>query len=518
MAHDNRATPTAAVRPVHAGLPVSSGPCSGRERSGSGCMAPAHPAQRRVGHGLLPALALALALSLAFVRVAPLGAQGLPGAGRPTEGVTTANLPNYRSIVQRAAPAVVGITVTGLQSLTIEDWLPGAAGAEQAPQNGVSTPRHFRSQASGFLITADGLILTSAHVVQGADDIVVRLRDRREFKAEVLGTDPLTDVAVLRVPGTGLPVVHLGRGDELQVGDLVLAIGAPFGLEQTATQGIVSAKGRSLPVDSLVAFIQTDAAVNPGNSGGPLLDATGAAVGINAQIYSSTGGYQGLSFAIPIEVALRVKDQILAHGEVRHARMGVEIQDLDQPLARAFGMEAPTGALVVHVAAGSPAALGGLQPGDVIAAYNGQRIDNTGDLSRQLVLATPGDRVRLGIWRERAERAVSLRLDGVTREAPEKPGPAGAPPRQLGLTLRALTGEERQAHAINGAGGLMVQHSEGLAAREGVQSGDLLLAVNGTPAMTAEQVASLLAGRRGVVALLIQRQQVRLFVPVELGQ
>lgn len=413
---------------------------------------------------------------------------------------------------------MVGITATGLQSFTIEDWLSWPDNAKVEPQNGSAAQRHFRSQASGFLISTDGLVLTSAHVVQGADDIVVRLRDRREFKAEVLGTDPLTDVAVLRVRGTDLPAVHLGRGDELQVGDPVLAIGAPFGLEQTATQGIVSAKGRSLPVGSLVAFIQTDAAVNPGNSGGPLLDATGSAVGINAQIYSSTGGYQGLSFAIPIEVALRVKDQILEHGEVRHARMGVEIQDLDQPLARAFGMEAPSGALVVHVAASSPASLAGLLPGDVIATYNGQRINNTGDLGWQLAVATPGDRVRLGIWRERAELPVSLRLDGLKRETPVEQSPTSVPPRQLGLTLRPLTSEEWLAHGISGAGGLMVQRSDGLAAREGVQQGDLLLAINGTPAVTAEQVTSLLAGNPGVVALLIQRQQVRLFVPVELGE
>ena len=232
----------------------------------------------------------------------------------------------------------------------------------------------FRSLGSGFIISSDGLILTNAHVVRAATEVIVKLRDRREFKAKVLGSDAATDIAVLRIDAKNLPVVRLGDAQQLQVGDPVLAIGSPFGFEQTATQGIVSAIGRSLPGDTAVPFIQTDAAVNPGSSGGPLFDASGAVVGINAQIYSRSGGYQGLSFAIPINVALKVKDQIVATGRASHARLGVTVQDLNQTLAESFGLQRPDGALIANVAPDSAAAAAGLMPGDVVTEINGEPI------------------------------------------------------------------------------------------------------------------------------------------------
>lgn len=430
-------------------------------------------------------------------------------------------MPNYRAIVQLAAPAVVGITVTGSRKVSPQDWLPWpdeepfSSLFKNLPRGTPPGDRPFRGQGSGFIITQDGQVLTSAHVIQGAEQIQVRLSDRREFKAQVLGADPLTDVAVLRLAASNLPVVRLGRVDELQVGDPVLAIGAPYGLEQTATQGIVSAKGRALPGESMVTFIQTDAAVNPGNSGGPLLDASGSVVGINAQIYSQSGGYQGLSFAIPIEVALRVKDQIVAHGRAQHARLGVSIQNMNQSLARAFGLDFPSGALVVSVARDSPARSAGMLAGDVITAVNGQRIDNAGDLGSRLALMAPGDTVQLAVWRNRAQRTVSVTLgrasDGT---APATPRPTVAP-GQLGLNLRPLTREERNAASLD-SGGLMVVESTGLAQQAGVMAGDVLLAVNGTPVSEVEQVRAIVARKPAAVALLIERNGDRLFVPVEL--
>lgn len=290
----------------------------------------------------------------------------LPTPQPPLPGGAT---PNYRAIVQREGPAVVGVTVAGLHKATGNEFtldpndpffqffrgLPGF----QWRLPGQGQPRNlpFRSLGSGFIISSDGLILTNAHVVRDAKEVIVKLSDRREFRAKVLGSDATTDIAVLRIDVKNLPVVRLGNSQQLQVGDPVLAIGSPFGFEQTATQGIVSAKGRSLPGDSSVPFIQTDAAVNPGNSGGPLFDGTGAVVGINAQIYSETGGYQGLAFAIPIEVALKVKDQIVATGHASHARLGVTVQDLNQGLAESFGLSRPDGALIANVLPDSAAAI-----------------------------------------------------------------------------------------------------------------------------------------------------------------
>lgn len=268
------------------------------------------------------------------------GAAARPGAGAAPEDLVPAPSPNYRAIVERFGPAVVGITTEGpaaklqaelpdeLRNDPFHEFFRGIPGMKERMQ-----PRGpARGQGSGFIITGDGIILTNAHVVRDAREVTVKISDRREYKAKVLGSDPATDVAVLKIDATGLPVVKLGDPDGLGVGDHVLAIGSPFGFEHSATSGIVSAKGRSLPGESFVPFIQTDVAVNPGNSGGPLFDAHGNVVGINSQIYSGTGGYQGISFAIPIDVALQVKDQIVKTGKVTHARLGVSVQEVSQAL------------------------------------------------------------------------------------------------------------------------------------------------------------------------------------------
>jgi serine protease Do len=317
-----------------------------------------------------------------FHHDAPATAQSTSQPSQPAVQNTASNapigtitVPNYRAIVERYGSAVVGVNTEGKVKTGMDDvpdalandpffkffrGMPGMGG--QMPRGEV--PVH--GQGSGFIVSSDGLILTNAHVVRDADEVTVKLSNRREYKAKVLGSDKSTDVAVLKINAKNLPVVSLGNPTQLAVGDYVLAIGSPFGFEQSATAGIVSAKGRSLPGDGYVPFIQTDVAVNPGNSGGPLFDAAGNVVGINSQIYSQTGGYMGLSFAIPIDVALRVKDQIVTTGKVVHARLGVEIQELNQPLADSFKLNSPDGALVANVTPGSPAEKAGLKTGDVI--------------------------------------------------------------------------------------------------------------------------------------------------------
>ena len=445
-----------------------------------------------------------------------------------------AQVPNYRAIVATSGPAVVGVTVAGLHKATAEEQMQQQGlppGAENDPffqffrglpgfqprgrQGNPAVP--FRGQGSGFIISSDGLILTNAHVVREAKEVTVKLSDRREFSAKVLGSDAATDIAVLRIQAKDLPTVRLGDPQNIEVGDPVLAIGAPYGFEQTATTGIISAKGRSLPGDAVVPFIQTDAAVNPGNSGGPLFDGTGAVIGINAQIYSQTGGFQGLSFAIPINVALKVKDQIVATGRATHGRLGVAVQDVNQSLAESFGMKRPDGALVAKVTKDSAAEKAGLKPGDVITAVNGDPIVRSGALSSRIGLAAPGDKVKLTVWRDRAERSIDVKLggadDGDQQASASDEGGAGGV--QLGLTLRQLTREEKRQSKIEQ--GLVIEGVDGPAARAGIEPGDVLLSINGKPVTSIEQVRSVMAGKPKSVALLVERDGERIFVPVNLG-
>src|SRR5690606_29981909 len=286
---------------------------------------------------------------------------------------------DFSQIVQRYGPAVVNISVSGMKKVADAE-VPGLDPNDpfyeffkrfQGPNGGGPREMAVRGEGSGFIVDPNGVILTNAHVVRDAKDVTVKLTDRREFRAKVLGSDPKTDVAVLKIDAKNLPVVPLGSARDLKVGEWVLAIGSPFGFENSVTAGVVSAKGRSLPDDGFVPFIQTDVAVNPGNSGGPLFNTRGEVVGINSQIFSRTGGYQGLSFAIPIDVAPRVRDQIAATGKVSHARLGVSIQEVNQTLADSFKLDKPEGALVANVEKGGPADKAGLQPGDVIRKVNG---------------------------------------------------------------------------------------------------------------------------------------------------
>lgn len=477
-----------------------------------------------------PPVAVA-AVPLAAAVTTPAAALA-PVAPVPAQSI----VPNYRAIAAQAGPAVVGITVQGVQKASGQEEQMLPPGLENDPffrfyrgmpqQRGRQNPsQQFRSQGSGFIISADGLILTNAHVVRDAKQVTVKLSDRREYSAKVLGSDLSTDVAVLRIDAKDLPYVRLGDPQKLEVGDPVLAIGAPYGFEQTATSGIVSAKGRSLPGvaddngrpmpgSAVVPFIQTDAAVNPGNSGGPLFDGSGAVVGINAQIYSRSGGYQGLSFAIPINVALKVKDQILATGKASHGRLGVGIQDLSQSLAESFGLSRPDGALVSKVDAGTAAAEAGLQPGDVILEVNGEPIERSGSLSSRIGLASPGDKVKLKVWRDRSARVIEAKLGGLPVDKTETAQADAAKGGQLGLALRPLTAQERSRTKLQG---LVVEDAAGPAARAGIEPGDVVLAINGKPVTTVEQVRSVLSGKPKSVALLIERDGERIFVPVALG-
>ncbi|ASM79280.1 2-alkenal reductase (plasmid) [Vitreoscilla filiformis] len=511
---------------------------------------PARPSMKTVSTVLITA-----GVTTALVAAGSAGALGLPALFKGNAAADTASapatpsatpapvaplppgsVPDYRAIVRQAGPAVVGVTVAGTRGQEDSDssassglppelendpffqFFRGMPGF-QFRRGGGSPKTPFRGQGSGFIISADGLILTNAHVVRDAKDVTVKLSDRREFAAKVLGSDPVTDVAVLRIDAKGLPAVRLGDASTLEVGDPVLAIGAPYGLEQTATQGIVSAKGRSLPGDSAVPFIQTDAAVNPGNSGGPLFDGTGAVVGINAQIYSRSGGFQGLSFAIPINVALQVKDQIVATGHARHGQLGVMVQDVNQALAESFGLAQPEGALVARVNKGSAAEKAGLQPGDVILEANGQRVIQAGTLSSLISLAAPGSTVTLKIWRD--QRAQTLRAQ--LGSADDKPNPptsasdSADESNRLGLRVRPLTPQEQRQAGTDG-NGLLVEglDGSGAAARAGVEPGDVLLSINGKPIRSLDEVRKILKDQPKQVALLIRRQGDTLFVPVPL--
>ena len=373
-----------------------------------------------------------------------------------------------------------------------------------------------RGEGSGFIVSPDGYILTNAHVISGATEVTVRTTDRREYSAKVVGVDDRTDVAVLKIEGEGLPTVHLGDPEALKVGEWVVAIGSPFGFENSVTAGIVSAKARSLPGDSYTPFIQTDVAVNPGNSGGPLFNLRGEVVGINSQIYSRTGGYQGVSFAIPIDMAVNIRDQLIEFGRVERGRIGVTIQDVNQALADSFGLERPRGALVSSVEKGGPAEQAGLQPGDVILAVDGEAVSQSGQLPPLVAKVKPGKKATLEIWRDRKSREAVVTVAALepaeviaARQQSEAPG------GKLGLAVRPLSPAERaQAGTV---GQLMVESSDGPAAEAGVEPGDVILAVNGRPVDTARALRDAVDKSGNTVALLIQRGEAQIYVPVRLG-
>lgn len=429
-------------------------------------------------------------------------------------------LPDMTGIVARNGAAVVNISVEGSKKVALGSELPGLSPDDpmaelfrhfQGGQASEYVPIH--GQGSGFIVSADGIILTNAHVVNGADEVNVKLTDKREYKAKVLGMDKTSDVAVLKIDAKNLPTVSIGSAAQTRVGEWVLAIGSPYGFENSASAGIVSAKARALPDGSYVPFIQTDVAVNPGNSGGPLFNMNGEVIGINSQIYSRSGGYQGISFAIPIDLAMNIEQQIVSTGKVQRGRLGVTAQELNQALADSFGLNSANGALVSSIEKGGPAAAAGLQTGDVILSLDNKPISGSAELAASISTLKPGQTVQLKLWRAGKALEVAATVGSFSDSKPLKSADSGAGKGRLGVAVRPLS----PAEAGGGQGGLLVEQASGPAARAGVQAGDIILSVNGHPVTSIEALKAELAKNSKQVAILISRGDQRLFVPVDLG-
>ncbi|MBB5020425.1 serine protease Do [Chitinivorax tropicus] len=436
-------------------------------------------------------------------------------------GVT---LPDFTSLIEKEGPAVVNISTT--QTVSTRGRGPGLSEDDPfyeffkrfAPPQ---TPRQYQTQSlgSGFVISDDGYILTNAHVVAEADEVNVRLTDKREFKAKVIGVDRRTDVALVKINATGLPKVPLGDPDNLRVGEWVVAIGQPFGFDNSVTAGIVSAKGRSLPDESYVPFIQTDVPINPGNSGGPLFNMKGEVVGINSQIYSRSGGYMGISFAIPIDVALNVAKQLQESGKVSRGKIGVQIQPLTQELAQSFGLKSTDGALVSMVEADGPAAKAGLQPGDVIVAFNNQPVKSSNELPLLVANIKPGSKADLKVWRKGREVVVKVTVAEMPTEKmvanADTPQTAPAKIARLGLQLSDLSAEQRNELRIRA--GVLIEDVEGPAAKAGLETNDVILAVNSNEVASVAQFTKLISRfDGGTIALLVLREGNTLYVPLKL--
>jgi serine protease Do len=380
-------------------------------------------------------------------------------------------------------------------------------------------PREFESKSmgSGFIISADGYILTNAHVVDAADEVTVRLTDKREFKAKVIGTDRRTDVALIKIEATGLPKVVVGSPGLLKVGEWVAAIGSPFGFENSVTAGIVSAKGRSLPQENYVPFIQTDAAINPGNSGGPLFNLRGEVVGINSQIYSRTGGYMGVAFAIPIDVAMDVADQLRVHGKISRGWLGVMIQEVTRELAESFGLKKPEGALIAGVEKGGPADKGGLEPSDVVLKFDGKPVGNASELPLLVGATKPGKQVAVQVWRKGSTKNLAMTVgEAPTEKVAQRPARMESVAGRLGLGLNDLS--EAQKKELQISRGVVVVEVQASAARAGIRRGDVITAVNNYDVKSVEQFNQLLAGYKAGqnIALLVRRGERALFIPFKL--
>ena len=433
-------------------------------------------------------------------------------------------LPDFTELVDKQGAAVVNISTT--QTVRAPQAAPQIPNLPEddpfyeffrrfAPPN--TAPHEFesRSLGSGFIISSDGYILTNYHVIDGAEEITVTLTDRREFKADVIGKDRRADVALVKIDAAGLPKVTVGDSSKLKVGEWVVAIGSPFGFENTVTAGIVSAKGRSLPQENFVPFIQTDVAINPGNSGGPLFNLKGEVVGVNSQIYSRTGGFMGLSFAIPIDVAMDVSNQLKSTGRVSRGRIGVMIQEVTKDLAESFGLSKPTGALVSAVEKGSPAEKAGVEASDVILKFDGKTVNASSDLPRIVGGTKPGSKVPVQLWRRGGIKEVSIAVIEMSEDKLAKRGQEEKAGR-LGMALNELTDQQREQLKING--GLLVEDVQGIAARAGIRRGDVILAVNNQEVQTVEQFNQILEKieKGHSVALLVRRGENAIYVPLKM--
>lgn len=452
-----------------------------------------------------------------------------------------ADLPEFTELVEQASPAVVNIstrqkipervaTADGQMTIPDLEGLPPMfreffeRNMPQVPRApGGGRQREAQSLGSGFIISADGYVLTNNHVIADADEIIVRLSDRSELEAKLVGTDPRSDVALLKIEGKDLPTVKLGKSEDLKVGEWVLAIGSPFGFDHSVTAGIVSAKGRSLPSESYVPFIQTDVAINPGNSGGPLFNLAGEVVGINSQIFTRSGGFMGLSFAIPMSVAMDVADQLKANGKVSRGWLGVVIQEVNKDLAESFGLDKPAGALVAQVLEGGPAAKGGLQVGDVILSLNGKPIIMSADLPHLVGRLTPGSKAELDVVREGARKKLQVAIGALPEEGAELasidgPGVERSSNR-LGVKVVELTAEQKKGLDLKG-GVVIKEVLDGPAAMIGLRPGDVITHLNNQAIDTAKtftQVAQELPRNRSV-SMRVLRQGRASFITFKLAE
>ena len=470
-------------------------------------------------------------------RIALLALLALAGAG--LANAQGRDLPDFVKLVEDQGAVVVNISTTqavrrpasvpqipqvpGIDDEEVQEFFRRFIPRQQpGPQQG---PRpESRSLGSGFIIAADGYILTNTHVIDGADEITVKLTDKREYKAKVIGTDKRTDVALIKIePSAPLPAVKFADPNKLKVGEWVVAIGSPFGFENTVTAGIVSAKGRSLPQENFVPFIQTDVAINPGNSGGPLFNMRGEVVGMNSQIYSRTGGFMGLSFAIPIDVALDIQKQLREKGRVSRGRIGVVIQEVSKDLATSFGLDRPRGALVNAVEKGSPADKAGVEATDIITKFDGKQVESSSDLPRIVGSTRPGAKADLEVWRKGASRALSLTVGELqeekvaSRDAQRAPKPAELAANRLGIVVSELTVKQKEELKLGN--GLVVTDVKP-DARADVRRGDVLLTLvhkgQHTELKSIEQLNRLLAGmdKNAVITLQVRRGDAMAFVTV----
>ncbi len=444
-------------------------------------------------------------------------------------------LPDFTELAEKQGAAVVNISTT---QVTRSSQMSPFPFDENDPafeffkrfiprHPGGAAPREFenKSLGSGFIVSGDGFILTNAHVVDGADEVTVRLTDKREFKAKIIGADKRTDVALIRIEASGLPAVKLGDPAQLKVGEWVVAIGSPFGFDNSVTAGIVSAKGRSLPQENYVPFIQTDVAINPGNSGGPLFNMRGEVVGINSQIYSRSGGYMGVSFAIPIDVAMEIQNQLRASGKVSRGRLGVEIQEVNKELAESLGLSKPMGAVVNAVEKGGPADKAGLEPGDVILKFDGKPINASADLPRLVAATKPGTRSTLQVWRKGTTRDIAVTVGEMVDEktAANRQGRGAKPPEQqanrLGLVVSELSVEQKRE--LKMSSGLLVEDVRGAGSRTDLRPGDIIVALISkgatTEIKTVDQFNKLLGQfeKGSNVTLLIRRGEMQTFVTIK---
>ncbi len=444
------------------------------------------------------------------------------------------HLPGFVDLVKETSSAVVNISTTqkvksGMPELPEGFEMPEFP--EDSPfgelfkyffeqeENGDPGYHDAKSLGSGFIISKDGYVMTNYHVIKDGDEIIVRLSDRRELKAEIIGVDPRSDVALLKIDATGLPVARIGKSSDLEVGEWVLAIGSPFGFDHSATAGIVSAKGRSLPRENYVPFIQTDVAINPGNSGGPLFNQEGEVVGVNSQIYSRTGGYMGLSFAIPIEVAMDVAEQLKTSGKVSRGWLGVLIQDVTLDLAESFGMRHPRGALVAKVLPESPALVAGVEVGDIIVEFNGKEVMNSSSLPPIVGSSKVGIKLPVVVIRNGKETTLYVNLgelpdDASVAQSTTHPGKKAT--NRLGFSAIDLTDKQKQELELDG--GVLVNHMiTGPATQAGVRKGDIILAIDNKPVQNATQFAKTVKGLPAgkSVALLVQRNGSPTFLAIK---